>query len=110
MKLQHKLLLAILILTLALGLTTTVWAANSEARGRLLRGKVTATTDDSLTMQPCRAKVTLLTDEETAFDVPDIENAALADIAVGDRIGAAGRWNEDGSLQARAVGKPRQRG
>ena len=98
MKLGYKLLLSILTLTLFLGLTTTAWAADSEAQGGLLRGVVTTIAGDSLTVQSNRAEVTLLTDDETAFEVPGIKDASLADIATGDFVVIRAARSEAGPL------------
>lgn len=103
MKLRHKLLLTILTLTLSLGLATTAWATAPDAIGGLLRGQVTAVAGDSLTVQTGQAKVTLLTDAETVFDVPGVENATLADIAAGDFVIVRAARNESGEPLARNV-------
>jgi hypothetical protein len=103
MTLRHKLLLTILVLTLFLGLVTTAWAAEPEPRGGLLRGEVIAIAAESLTLQTRRGEVRLLTDGETVFDLPGIENAALDDLTVGDFVVVRVVRGEDATALARHV-------
>ena len=103
MKTRHKIMLTILILALSLGLATTAWAAGTDAGGGLLRGQVTAIAGDSLTVQTPKAEVTLLTDEETVFEVPGIKDATLDDLASGDFVVVRAVRSEDGSALARHV-------
>ena len=50
--------------------------------------------------------VTLITDVNTIFRVPDVEDGPLADLAVGDIVGAVGWWEEGGGVfHAFAVAK-----
>ena len=103
MKRRYKFMLIILTLALSLGLATTAWAANPEADGGLLRGQVTAIDGDSLTVETRRGEVTLLTDGETVFEVPGVENATLADIAIGDLVVIRAVRAENGTPLARHV-------
>jgi hypothetical protein len=103
MKLQHKLVLTVLALTLSLGLVPAATAADPETRGGLLRGEVTAIADGSLTVQTHEATVTLLTDGGTVFDVPGIAEATLNDLAVGDFVAVRAVRNEDGYPRAHHV-------
>ena len=103
MKLQHKLLLTTLALTLSLGLAPTVLAGSPAARGGLLRGEVTAISGESLTVQTPRDESVLLTDEATVFEVPGIEDATLDDLAVGDFVIARALRGDDDTLVARHV-------
>jgi hypothetical protein len=75
----------------------------------IVRGEVTAIEGRSLRVSTGAGSVTVHTDENTRFRIPGVNDPGLDDIAVGDHIVAAGRWNKDGSLQALLIGKPRQR-
>ena len=81
----------------------------ANLRRHIVRGAVTAIEGRTLQVETADGPVTVHTDESTRFRIPGDDDPGLEDIAVGDKIGAAGRWNKDGSLQARFVGKPRQR-
>ncbi len=96
MKLRNKLLLTILALILFLGLATTAWAAEPTANGGLLQGQVTALTEGCLTVQTRKDEVTLLTDEQTVFEVLD-------DLAVGDFVVVHVVRGEEGTALARRV-------
>jgi len=101
--LQHKLLLAILTLTLTLGGTPAAQAAGPETRGRWAYGQVTAIDGDSLTLQTRHAELALLTGEETIFEVPGVQDATLVDIATGDLVAVHAVRREDGVPLARLV-------
>lgn len=80
-----------------------------NVQGHIVRGEVTAIEGRSLEVTTEDGSVMVHTDENTHFRIPGVRDPGLDDIAVGDFVGAAGRWNEDGSLEARLVVKPRQR-
>jgi hypothetical protein len=103
MKLQHKLVLTVLALTLSLGLAPAALAGSLAARGGLLRGEVTAIAGDSLAVQMPQDEVVLLIDEETIFEVPGIEDATLDDLAVGDFVVARAVRGHDDEIVARHV-------
>jgi hypothetical protein len=73
-------------------------------------GKVTAKTADSITVEsPGGGNVTVHVNASTTYRVAGKKTASLADIAVGDVIGAQGEKRADGSLDAtsvRAAAKP----
>jgi len=79
-----------------------------KARGHIIWGEVTGIEGTTLQVDTAKGPVTVHTDENTRFRIPGDDDPGLDDIAVGNQIGAAGRWNEDGSLQARLIGKPRR--
>ncbi len=103
MKRQHKLWTIFVILTLSLGWTTTAWAAESDAAGRLLRGQVTAIGDNALTVQTPQTEVTLLTDTGTIFEVPGVQDATLADVNLDDLVVVHAVRNPQGDPLARRV-------
>ena len=59
--------------------------------------------DDHLVVGTPRGSVTVLVDDETQFRVAGVKAAGLDDIDEGIMVGARGKWNEDGSLQATGV-------
>jgi hypothetical protein len=77
-----------------------------------VRGEISAIEGNTLTLTTLNpstglkasGEVTVLTDENTHFHLPGVENASIDDLEIGQKIGAVGRWNEDGMLQARIVG------
>lgn len=103
MRRQYKLLIILSILTLSLGWATTAWAAGPDAAGRLLRGQVTAIGDNALTVQTPQTEVTLLTDAETVFEVPGVQNATLADIHLDDLVVVHAVRSQQGEPLARRV-------
>jgi hypothetical protein len=78
-------------------------------RRNMVGGGVTAIEGTTLTIETRRGKKTILTDENTRFRIPGVENPSIEDIEVGDRIIALGRRNEDGDFVARVVGSPKGR-
>ena len=91
----------------------------AETRARLRRrmivrrhtvhGQVTAIEGTTLTVETRQGEKTILTDGNTRFRIPGVENPSIEDIEVGDRIIALGRRNEDGDFVARVVGSPKGR-
>jgi len=81
-----------------------------KVQRQVIWGEVTDVEGTTLQVNTADGPVTVHTDENTHFRIPGDDDPSLDDIAAGDWIGAAGRWTADGSLQARAVGKPRQPG
>ena len=87
------------------------------ARARLLRkmivrrnmvgGEVKTIEGTTLTVETRQGEKTILTDEQTRFRIPGVENPSIEDIEAGDRVIALGRRNEDGELVARVVGVPK---
>jgi hypothetical protein len=83
--------------------------ARPRARRGAVRGQINAIEGNAITLTIRRGVVSVLTDEQTRFRLPGVKDARLGDLEVGQRIGAAGHWNEDGSLQARIIGTRRGR-
>ena len=76
-------------------------------RRNMVGGEVTATKGTTLTVETWHGEQIVLTDEDTRFRIPGVENPSLEDIEVGDRVIVLGRRNEDGELVARVVGVPK---
>jgi len=68
-----------------------------------LRGKVAAIEGQTLVVVTRGEEKDLLTDEDTQFRVPDVEEATLADIQVGDRVFILGGMDVGGTRLARLV-------
>jgi len=77
--------------------------ATGPGRTGAVRGRVVSVDSDRLTVGTARGPVTVLVGGETALHVPGVENPTLADIQVGDGVGARGQWNEEGALVADEV-------
>ena len=76
-------------------------------RRHTVLGQVTAIEGTTLTVETRQGEQTILTDENTRFRIPGVENPSIEDIEVGDRFIALGRRNEDGDVVARVVGVPK---
>ena len=67
-------------------------------------GEVTGKTGDSITIKRGDGSTTVIhVTDKTTFEVRGKDPASLADIAVGDRVGAEGVLRADGSMDASAV-------
>ncbi len=80
-----------------------------QSAGRRLVGKVTAIDLDAgtLTVQVGqRGEVTIVAGDDTRYRIQDVEEPALADIKIGDRIAATGRFEEGSQTRflARVIG------
>jgi len=81
---------------------------NAAQRGKV-GGQVSSVEGSSIVVNTLSGETaTVHTDADTAFRIPGIEEPGLDDIQPGDLIGAAGAWNDDGSLQAAVVAVPRE--
>lgn len=69
-----------------------------------LTGEVTAIEGTTLAVQTAGGTVNVLTDEDTVFRVPGVEEPGLDDVKVGDRIVAGGTWESESSFHAIGVG------
>ncbi len=76
-------------------------------RWNMVCSEVAAIEGTTLTIETCRGEKIILTDENTRFRIPGVENPSIEDIKVGDRVIALGRRNEDGDFVARVVGVPK---
>lgn len=73
-------------------------------RGIRFQGTVTARNGAVLTINTAKGAVDVLTDAQTRYFVPGIENPTLDDIAVGDRVGvAAVTRGPEGGLLAEGI-------
>jgi hypothetical protein len=79
-------------------------------RQHTVLGQVMDIEGTTLTLKTRQGEKTILTDKNTRFRIPGVENPSIEDIKVGDRVIALGRRNEDGDVVARVVGIPRGRG
>lgn len=68
-----------------------------------LRGEVAAIEGQTLVLATRGEEKNLLTDKDTQFRVPHVEEATLADIQVGDRVFVLGGLDVGGTLLARLV-------
>lgn len=66
-------------------------------------GEVTEIAGQTLTVETPRGEVQVLTDDETVFRVPEVEEATLADLGVGDQVVCGGSWEDPATLAARVV-------
>ncbi len=74
-----------------------------RARPHAIRGVVTAKEGTALTVQTPDRTVTVLTNDETKFRIPGVENPTVNDIKLQDRVVAAGSFNDEGQLLAKGV-------
>lgn len=75
----------------------------------LVLGKVTALSSDGFRLETRRGEIVVKVDDDTRFRFPGVEDPTLETLKIGQIVGVAGRWNPDGSLQARIiVGRPRR--
>ncbi|MFN2270634.1 MAG: DUF5666 domain-containing protein [Anaerolineae bacterium] len=69
-----------------------------------LNGRVTAVGGTTIVLETVRGLVDVLTDEDTVFHVPSVEEPGLDDIKVGDRVVVGGSWESESTFHAIAVG------
>jgi hypothetical protein len=69
-----------------------------------LSGKVTAIEELTLALDTPGGVVNVVTDADTIFRVPGVEEAALDDVAVGDQVDVAGVWESETTFSAIGVG------
>ena len=68
-----------------------------------LKGVVIAIEGPALTVTTVAGEKVVSTDDETQFSVPDVDEATLADIGIGDRVFAIVLAQDDRSLLAKSV-------
>ena len=66
-------------------------------RGARVYGVVKAVEGNSLALATPIGPVTILTDSNTRFRIPGVEEPSLSDLDAGETVGAGGWWEEDGS-------------
>jgi hypothetical protein len=70
---------------------------------RLLRGEVTGIEGRTIVLDALQGEVAVLTDGDTVFRFPGVEEPRLADLRVGDKVGILVARGEDGGLLAKVV-------
>jgi hypothetical protein len=70
---------------------------------RFLRGEVTAVEGSTIVLKALQGELAVLTDDETVFRIPGVEDPGLEDLQMGDKAGALVTRAEEGSLLAKAV-------
>jgi hypothetical protein len=103
MKGKVKLITSLVVIGVLLSLTGAAWATEpTEAEG--LRGQVTGIEGNTLLVATIRGEEhKVITDDETRFRIPGVSEPSIADIDVGDFIGARGQRVEDGDLLAEVM-------
>ena len=70
---------------------------------RFLRGEVTAVEGRTIVLDALQGEVAVLTDRETIFRIPGVEDPGLDDLEVGDRVGILVVRTDEGGLLAKVV-------
>ena len=68
-----------------------------------VRGEVQAIAGTSLTVESNEGTRLILTDDQTRFRVPGVEEASITDIHIGDQVLALGKPAEDDTILARLI-------
>jgi len=75
-----------------------------QVRRHTIRGVITALEGDTIGLVTGRGDVRVLTDDETVFRIPLVEDPGMDELNVRDLVLAVGTWHaEDGVFSARAV-------
>ena len=69
-----------------------------------LSGDVAAIQGTTLVLETPGGEVDVLTDADTVFRVPGVEEPSLEDVEIGDKVGAAGTWEDETTFHAIGVG------
>jgi len=69
-----------------------------------LNGEAFAINGTTLVLDTAGGKVNVLTGGDTVFRIPGVEEPTLDDVEIGERIMAAGTWDDDMTFQAIGVG------
>jgi RNase P/RNase MRP subunit p29 len=70
---------------------------------RFIRGEVTGIEDRTIVLNALQGEMSVLTDGETIFRIPGVEDPGLDDLRVGDRVGMLVARTEAGTLLAKVV-------
>jgi hypothetical protein len=70
---------------------------------RFIRGEVTAIEGPTIVLQALQGEVGVVTDEQTIFRIPGVEDPGLDDLRVGDQVGTLVTRSEEGTLLAKVV-------
>ncbi len=65
---------------------TILAKAVNVLRGITVRGEVTSNDNATLTIATVKGSLVLVTDADTLYDVPGVENPSLSDLQLGDRV------------------------
>ncbi len=103
MKRRTKLLVSLVLVGMLLSVTGTAWA-EEQADRVALRGQVAAIEGDTLLVTtPSGEEQRMITDENTRFFIPGVQEPSIEDMDVGDYVGVWGERGEDGVMLARVV-------
>jgi hypothetical protein len=81
----------------------------ARPRAGTVRGQISAIAPGSFMLTTGRGPVAVLVDARTRFLLPGVVEPGLDDLAIGQKIGAAGHWEPNGVMHARLVGGGRAR-
>jgi hypothetical protein len=70
---------------------------------RFLRGEVTGIEGRTIVLNALQGEVAVLTDGDTRFRIPGVEEPGLDDLRIGDKVGILVARDEDGGLLAKVV-------
>lgn len=70
---------------------------------RFIRGEVTGIEGRTIVLDALQGEVAVLTDGDTIFRIPGVEDPGLDDLRVGDRVGVLVTRTEEGALLAKVV-------
>jgi hypothetical protein len=70
---------------------------------RFLRGEVTGIEGRTIVLNALQGEVAVLTDGDTLFRIPGVEEPGLDDLRIGDKVGILVARGEDGGLLAKVV-------
>jgi hypothetical protein len=110
MNVRRKYLLATLLIAIILSLallplaTARAQEPDDQPGRRFIHGQVVAIEAPGLTVRTPAGEQTLLTNENTRYRVPGVQEPSLSDIHVDDHIAAKVEPQEDGSLLALTIG------
>jgi hypothetical protein len=70
---------------------------------RFVRGEVTGIEGRTIVLHALQGEVAVLTDGDTVFRIPGVEEPGLDDLKVGDKVGILAARGEDGGLLAKVI-------
>jgi len=73
------------------------------SRLRFIRGEVTGIEGRTMALTALQAEVAVLTDGDTIFRIPGVEDPGVDDLRVGDKVGVLVARTEEGTLLAKVV-------
>lgn len=78
-----------------------------QIRKHVVAGKVTDVQGANIILETPRGEVTVITNEDTRYQVPAVKDATLADIEIGDQIVAKGESTDAGFVAKLVIVRPR---